>query len=45
MGTLGVVRKREKDDSGFTNVDEIAIDPYKGEQKTGDLSGIWSSGF
>ena len=25
--------------------DEIAIDPYKGEQKTGDLSGIWSSGF
>lgn len=25
--------------------DEIAIDPYKGEQKTGILSGIWSSGF
>ncbi|MGL9838819.1 hypothetical protein EB22_02670 [Enterococcus faecium] len=25
--------------------DEIAIDPYKGEQKTGGLSGIWSSGF
>lgn len=25
--------------------DEIAIDTYKGEQKTGDLSGIWSSGF
>ncbi|HGF8325739.1 TPA: type II toxin-antitoxin system RelE/ParE family toxin, partial [Enterococcus faecium] len=23
----------------------MAIDPYKGEQKTGDLSGIWSSGF
>ncbi|EMF0102865.1 type II toxin-antitoxin system RelE/ParE family toxin, partial [Enterococcus hirae] len=25
--------------------DEIAVDPYKGEQKTGDLSGIWSNGF
>ncbi|BDP82344.1 hypothetical protein EfmAA290_30200 (plasmid) [Enterococcus faecium] len=24
--TLGVVRKREKDDSGFTNVDEIDWD-------------------
>ncbi|EME8112570.1 type II toxin-antitoxin system RelE/ParE family toxin, partial [Enterococcus faecium] len=21
------------------------MDPYKGEQKTGDLSGIWSNGF
>ncbi|MGC4693891.1 type II toxin-antitoxin system RelE/ParE family toxin [Enterococcus faecium] len=29
----------------FLIYDEIAIDPYKGEQKTGDLSGIWSSGF
>ncbi|HAQ4807499.1 TPA: type II toxin-antitoxin system Phd/YefM family antitoxin, partial [Enterococcus faecium] len=26
IGTLGVVRKREKDDSGFTNVDEIDWD-------------------
>ncbi|EOH91970.1 type II toxin-antitoxin system RelE/ParE family toxin [Enterococcus villorum] len=25
--------------------DEIAIDPYKWEQRTGDLSGIWSHGF
>ncbi|EPI5724227.1 type II toxin-antitoxin system RelE/ParE family toxin [Enterococcus hirae] len=23
----------------------MAIDPYKGEQKTGDLSDIWSNGF
>ncbi|GMC02501.1 addiction module toxin RelE [Enterococcus thailandicus] len=28
-----------------TIYDEIAIDPYQGEQKTGDLSGIWSMGF
>ena len=26
IGTLGVVRKREKDDSGFTNVNEIDWD-------------------
>ena len=25
--------------------DEIAIDPYKWEQKTGGLSNIWSHGF
>lgn len=25
--------------------DEIAIDPLSGEQKTGDLSGVWSMGF
>lgn len=25
--------------------DEIAVDPYSGSQKTGDLSGIWSKGF
>ena len=25
--------------------DEIAINPYSGSQKTGDLSGIWSRGF
>ena len=25
--------------------DEIAINPHSGEQKTGDLSGIWVMGF
>ncbi|AUB54489.1 type II toxin-antitoxin system RelE/ParE family toxin [Enterococcus mundtii] len=25
--------------------DEIAVDPYSGSQKTGDLAGIWSKGF
>ncbi|EPI05661.1 addiction module toxin, RelE/StbE family [Enterococcus faecalis 13-SD-W-01] len=31
----------------FLNIiyDEIAIDPYTGVQKIGDLSGIWSKGF
>lgn len=31
----------------FLNViyDEIAVDPYTGSQKTGDLSGIWTKGF
>ena len=31
----------------FLNIiyDEIAINPYSGSQKTGDLSGIWSRGF
>lgn len=24
---------------------EIAADPYSGDQKTGDLSGIWATGF
>ncbi|MCJ2456188.1 type II toxin-antitoxin system RelE/ParE family toxin [Enterococcus faecium] len=25
--------------------DEIAVRPHSGEQKTGDLSGIWAIGF
>lgn len=25
--------------------DEIAVNPYSGEQKKGDLSGIWAMGF
>ncbi|AGY83043.1 type II toxin-antitoxin system RelE/ParE family toxin [Carnobacterium inhibens] len=25
--------------------DEIALHPHSGEQKTGDLSGIWAMGF
>ena len=25
--------------------DEIAVNPHSGEQKTGDLSGIWAMGF
>lgn len=25
--------------------DEIANDPYTGEQKTGDLKGLWTMGF
>lgn len=31
----------------FLNIiyDEIAITPHDGEQKTGDLSGIWAMGF
>ncbi|MGX7025380.1 type II toxin-antitoxin system RelE/ParE family toxin [Vagococcus hydrophili] len=31
----------------FLNVmyDEIATNPYNGEQKTGDLTGVWSMGF
>lgn len=31
----------------FLNViyDEIAVNPYTGQQKSGDLSGIWAMGF
>ena len=31
----------------FVNViyDNIAISPYNGKQKSGDLSGVWSVGF
>ncbi|MGX4687612.1 type II toxin-antitoxin system RelE/ParE family toxin (plasmid) [Vagococcus sp. JNUCC 83] len=25
--------------------DEIAVDPHSGEQKIGDLSGVWTKGF
>lgn len=39
--------KKEPLKEKFLNLiyDEIAIDPYKWEQRTGDLSGTWSHEF